>query len=400
MDKKIIRPGGEVIWRRREKKVAYDYQKNGLYFAQMAESIKEVGAEELDELGAVKIKPAYGGIGFQADKTTLYRINYTTRLASRILAPLISFPCSDDNQLYKRAKQIKWMDFISGHHTFAIFSNVSDSTINNSHYASLRLKDAIADSFLEKFGERPNIDTKNPDIWLNLYIRKDRAVISIDTSGGSLHRRGYRQEAVSAPMQETVAATILRHINWNETAPIYDPMCGSGTLLCEALMQYCNIPSGFLREHFGFEFLPDYDRSMWTELKNDLDRKIREVPVGLISGSDRSSNAVEISRKNLENLPHGDKINLEVINFTKRTKQKKGIIITNPPYGIRMGQNDNMDLFYKSIGDFLKQKCLGSTAYIYFGDRKYIKKIGLKPSWKKPLKAGGLDGRLVKYELY
>jgi len=378
----------------------YEYQKNKLFFAQIADDIKELGSRELSELGAQKINPEYRGIYFNADKKTLYGINYSSRLASRILAPLVSFNCFNTDQLYKKAKQIKWADFFSRKNTFAVFSNVSNSKINNSHYASLCLKDGIVDSFRDMSGERPDIDTKNPDVWLNLYIRHDKAIISLDTSGGSLHRRGYRKDSVSAPMQETVAAAIIRYTQWDGSVPLYDPMCGSGTLLCEVLMHYCRIPSGIFRKHFGFEFLPDYDKSVCTKIKKDLDRQIRELPGGHISGSDISPQAVKAARMNICKLPHGEKIKLETLDFRKGKGLENGVIITNPPYGIRMGERQELDLLYKSLGDFLKQKCKGSTAYIYFGERELIKKLGLRATWKKPLKSGGLDGRLVKYELF
>ena len=378
----------------------YEYQITKRYFAQIAESIKDLGIQELHDLGASNITPEYGGLYFNAGKEALYRINYSSRLVSRVLAPLVSFNCRAPEQLYKKARGIKWMDFISVRGTFAVFGNVSDSSITNSHYASLRLKDAIADSFREKSGRRPDVDTRDPDIWLNIYIRSNNAVISVDTSGGSLHRRGYRKDAVPAPMQETVAAAIIRYTQWDGSVPLYDPMCGSGTLLSEALMHYCRIPSGLLRKRFGFESLPDHNRSLWARVKKDQDRQMRDLPAGLISGSDISPEAFKISKMNFLRLPNGDRIRLEKLDFRKGKGLTNGVIIMNPPYGIRTGNAQELDSLYGSLGDFLKQKCKGSAAYIYFGEREYIKKIGLKPAWKKPLVSGGLDGRLVKYNLF
>ncbi len=378
----------------------YEYQKNNTFFAQIAEGLIESGADELSDLGATKVSPEYGGIYFCADKKTLYKINYSARLASRILAPLVSFDCSSADQLYEKAKQIQWTDFIAENKTFAIFSNVSGSRITNSHYASLRLKDGIVDAFREKTGGRPSVDQKNPDVWLNLHIRHDRAVISLDTSGGSLHKRGYRKESIAAPMQETVAAAIIKMSGWDGSVPLYDPMCGSGTLLSEALMHYCKIPSGIFREQFGFEFLPDYDNLLWSKVKKDLARQIIDLPDGCISGSDLSLQAIKAARINVKQLRNGKRVRLEVRDFTKLKDMPIGVIVANPPYGIRMGNKNALDPLYKSLGDFLKKKCKGSTAYIYFGERELIKKIGLKASWKKPLKTGGLDGRLVKYELF
>ncbi len=378
----------------------YQYQQDDRYFAQVAEGLKSAGAEELAELGAGDVQPEFSGIRFKADKSTLYRINYLTRCLSRCLAPLVSYACPNTDTLYRNARHIHWEDFFTKGDTFAVSGNVSDSAISHSKYASLRLKDAIADYFKEKTGQRPNVSVRNPDLLLNLHIRNDEAVISLDTSGGALHRRGYREESVSAPMQETIAAAIIRFTEWDGTVPLYDPLCGSGTLLCEALMQYCHIPAGVFRQRFGFESLPDFDGSLWGQVKKIADGNIRELPKKLLAGSDVSLDAVRAAQTNLMGLHFGNRVTIERVDFQKLPVFKKHVIVTNPPYGIRMGKDRNLDLFYKDFGDFLKQKCKGSTAFVYFGNRKYIKKIGLKASWKKPIKAGGLDGRLVKYELY
>jgi putative N6-adenine-specific DNA methylase len=379
---------------------AYQYQKDSRYFAQIADGLKEAGAQEIAELGAKDVQPEFSGIYFKADKSTLYRINYLSRLLSRCLAPLVSYACPDTDTLYQKAKQIAWEDFFTKDNTFSVSGNVSDSAISHSKYAALRLKDAIADYFKEKTGQRPDVSVRNPDIPLNLHIRNDKAVISLDTSGGALHRRGYREEAVSAPMQETVAAAIIRFSEWDGSVPLYDPLCGSGTLLCEALMQDSHIPAGIFRQRFGFESLPDFDGAVWRQMKKEADGQIRELPKKLIAGSDVSLEAVRAARTNLMGLHYGNRVTIERVDFRKLPALKKHVIVTNPPYGIRMGGDQNLETFYKNFGDFLKQKCKGSTAFVYFGDRKYIKKIGLKASWKKPIKAGGLDGRLVKYEMY
>ena len=388
------------IRRKKRPAAVYQYQKDSRYFAQIADSLKEAGAKELAKLGAEDVRPEFSGIHFRADKSTLYRINYLTRLLSRCLAPLISYDCHDTDTLYQKAKQIEWEDFFGKGNTFAVSGNVSDSVISHSKYAALRLKDSVADYFKEKTGQRPDVSARNPDILLNLHIRHDKAVISIDTSGGALHRRGYREETVSAPMQETVAAAIIRFSEWDGSVPLYDPLCGSGTLLCEALMQYCNIPAGVFRNRFGFECLPDFKGGVWQQVKKEADGHIRQLPPGLIGGSDVSAEAVSAARTNLMGLPYGNNVSIERTDFRALPALQEHVIVTNPPYGIRMGGDENLELFYKNLGDFLKQKCKGSVAFVYFGERQYIKKIGLKTSWKKPIKAGGLDGRLVKYELY
>ena len=388
------------IRRKKRQKTVYQYQKDDRYFAQIADSLKEVGARELAELGADDVRPEFSGIRFRADKPSLYRINYLTRLLSRCLAPLISFACPDTDALYRRANQIEWEDFFSRGNTFAVAGNVSNSAISHSKYAALRLKDAVADYFKEKTGQRPNVSVRNPDILLNLHIRNDRAVISLDASGGALHRRGYREETVAAPMQETTAAAIIRFSQWDGTVPIYDPLCGSGTLLCEALMAYSHIPAGVFRHRYGFESLPDFDRAAWQRVKKEADGHIRELPQGLIAGSDVSAQAVRAARTNLMGLHFGNNVSVKRADVNELPAIEGQVIVANPPYGIRMGGDEDLAPFYRAFGNFLKQKCQGSIAYIYFGDRQYIKKIGLKASWKKPITAGGLDGRLVKYEMY
>ena len=378
----------------------YEYLNNARYFAQIEEGIKDLGAEELAELGAKNIAPAFRGLYFSADKRTLYRINYTSRLISRVLAPLFSFACPDTELLYETAKQVRWSDFFKEGRTFAVFGNVANSNITHSKYAALCLKDAVADSLRFKTGLRPDVSVKDPDVSLNLYVNNDRAVVSIDTSGGPLHKRGYREETVSAPMQETVAAAIIRLAQWDGAVPLHDPMCGSGTLLCEALMHFCRIPAGIFRKKFGFEVLPDFDIKAWAQVKESADNNIRELPKNLISGSDLTEQAVSISKTNLLGMHFGTNVRITRADFSSLPPLENHIIVANPPYGIRMGKNKDLAAFHKKLGDFLKQKCKGSSAYVYFGDRNYIKKMGLKASWKKPIRAGGLDGRLVKYEMY
>ncbi len=381
-------------------KPEYLYQKKPRYFAQVADTLKDLAVTELTELGAKEPAPSFRGIYFTADKAALYRVNYCSRLISRVLAPVISFNCPDTDTIYNRVKRIQWEHFFSEDNTFAVFANVSDSRVDHSKFASLRVKDAIVDYFLGHAGQRPNVAPMNPDVEINLHILKNRADLSIDTSNGSLHRRGYREASVSAPMQETVAAAVIRMSGWNGSMPLYDPMCGSGTMLCEALMHYCRIPAGIFRKNFGFEHLPDFDPAIWQRVKENADRRIRGIAEGLISGSDRAKEAVNATKTNLLGLHHGNQVRISQADFMDLPPQENKIIVTNPPYGIRMGADEDMGALYKNLGDFLKQKCKGSTAYIYFGDRRYLKYIGLKPEWKKPLNSGGLEGRLVKYRMY
>ena len=298
---------------RREKRqpAVYQYQKDCRYLAKVADGLEEAGVGELAELGAEDIRPEFSGICFRADKSTLYRINYLTRSLSRCLAPLVSFACHDTDTLYQEAKQIEWEDFFAEGNTFAVSGDVSGSAISHSKFAALRLKDAVADYFKEKTGQRPDVSVRSPDILLNLHIRNDKAVISLDTSGGALHRRGYRVATVPAPMQETVAAAIIRYSEWDGSVPLYDPLCGSGTLLCEALMRYSNIPAGGFRKQFGFEFLPDFGGTVWKQVRKEADGSVRELPAGLIAGSDVSAKAVSAARTNLMRLQYGKNVSVK-----------------------------------------------------------------------------------------
>lgn len=381
-------------------RIMYNYQQSNRFFAQAADDIKDIAESEIGKLGASDISHAYRGLYFSASKEVLYRINYNSRLINRVLAPLLTFDCHSDKYLYKTAMEIEWKDFLSTNNTFAVFATVTQSKIKHSKFAALRLKDAIADYFREKTSRRPTVDTRNPDVWFNLHIENNKAVISLDTSGGSLHRRGYRAESVSAPMSETLAASLIVHSGWNGSKPLYDPFCGSGTILCEAYMKQAKIPASIFRNKFGLEMLPDFEPELWRKVKSESKKDILQLENSLISGSDISSGAVETALRNFKILDKNFKPEIKQKDIFKIDDLKNRTIICNPPYGLRLNKNEDLSGFYKMLGDYLKQKCTGSDAFIYFGDRKYLKNIGLKPSWKRPLVNGGLDGRFAKFELY
>jgi putative N6-adenine-specific DNA methylase len=377
-----------------------DDQTHDTYFAQIADGLAATGASELAELGAIDIRPVRRGIHFKADRSSFYRINYCARLCTRVLAPIQSFTCPDAEAIYRAARRIDWTHVLSLDQTFAVFASTAGSTVPHSQFAGLKLKDAVADQFRVAFGKRPNVDPRTPDLWINLHVQKDRGTISVDTSGGSLHRRGYRTRSGDAPMQETVAAAMVRLSEWDGRVPLVDPMCGSGTLPIEAAMAYCRIPAGYLRRRFGFQQLPDYDPRVWKTVKDEADCRIRKLNDRLIYASDIDSQAVSATRANCKKIPHARTVSVLRMDYRKIEGLENRIILCNPPYGIRMKRQEGLDDFYRQLGDFLKQRCKGSTAYIYFGNREMIKRIGLKPAWKKPLRNGGLDGRLVKYEMY
>ncbi|NOY23733.1 MAG: class I SAM-dependent RNA methyltransferase [Acidobacteria bacterium] len=378
----------------------YLYQENQQYFAQCGRGIEDVAAEELAELGATGLEPTYRGVHFTATPTSFYTINYCARIPSRILAPLAHFGCHTEKVLHKKVMEIDWSRFLSPDQTFAVFANVSDSQINHSKFAALRVKDAIADFFREKTGVRPSVDTRNPDLWINLNLRDNFATISADTSGGALHRRGYRKASVLAPLQETLAAAILRISGWQGERPLVDPMCGSGTILAEALMAHCRVPAGFRREKWGFFRLPDFNETLWRKVKQDADGRVLPYPEGLIQGSDIDGRAVDAACENLNEIPGGDLVQVRRRDFHDLKGFKNVTIITNPPYGVRLGEQNQAEITIHEFGDFLKQSCTGSTAWILCGSIGLMKHIGLRTSKRVPLFNGPLETRLVKLDLY
>lgn len=404
----------------------YLYQEFNRYFAQVAHPIEALGGNELRDLGARSVEPDYRGVYFEADRETLYRIVYRSRLITRVIAPLVTFDCHSDRYLYNRGRELDWLSLIGTDRTFAIFATVSNSRITHSKYAALKLKDAIVDEIREKTGKRPNVDTRSPDVSINLHIENNRATVSLDAAGASLHRRGYRLDAVEAPLQETVAAAMLRLAEWNldgrNEQPLRDPMCGSGTILAEAHSIAARIPAAYLWESFGFQQFPDYDDALWTRLRAEEDAAIQAPPPDLIAGSDINPKAVAAARSNLARLPHGKQVSVTVADFRGLDGYEGVTIVTNPPYGVRIGDSggrprsggregrgreagsrggsrDVTDL-WRELGDFLKQKCTGSTAFIYAGKPELLKSVGLRSDFKEPLVNGAMEGRLARYDLY
>lgn len=381
----------------------WKYQETRRFFAQTPRGLEPHALEELRELGATRCEEGYCGVYFNAGDEVLYRVNYMARLPHHVLAPLASFPCPSEDQLYRKARQLNWEKLFSSERTFAVFANVSNSRITHSKFAALRLKDAVADRFRQKVSRRPDVDSRHPDIRLNLNIRNNKVLISLDTSGDSLHKRGYRSAAVAAPMQETLAAAILRISGWKGETPLLDPMCGSGTLLAEAMMSYCRIPAAFKRhpkKGFGFVNMPGFDGKLWEKVKEQADSQIRPCPEGLITGRDIDPLAVEAARQNLSRIPGSQSVSCQLLDFRETGETLNHTIVTNPPYGIRVGEKEQLFKLYRQLGDVLKQQCKQSTAWLLCGDKELTKHIGLKISKRIPLFNGPLESRLVKIAVY
>ena len=359
--------------------------------------LEEILAEELREMGAQEIKPMNRAVSFKGDKGFMYKANLNARTALRILKPIAHFQAHDEKELYKKLCEIDWTEIFDLKATFATHVTTHSEVFTHSKYASLVMKDAIADTFRKKFDERPNVDPEMPDISINLHIAKHTCTVSLDSSGESLHKRGYKSDAIAAPMNEVLAAGLILLSDWNKTSNFHDPMCGSGTLLIEAAFIAYNIPANIFREHFGFEGWNDFDERLWETIKEVSLEKEKHY-YGKITGSDNFQKAVRISRKNIENALMFD--NIKVINsdFFEAEIAPGTFVIFNPPYGERMDLEVNK--FYDKLGSTLKHKYQGCSIWLISSDIENMKFIGLKPSRKIKVMNGKLDCSFRKFEVY
>ncbi len=354
-------------------------------------------AAELGELGAALGREVPRGLHFSCDQETLYRVLYTSRLVQRVLAPLATFACPDEKTLHRKARDlIDWTSLFPVDTSFGIQANVSSGRIRHSLYAGQLLKDAICDSFRDKTGQRPDFSTRQAPVNFNLHIHADRATISLDMTGVSMHKRGYRKAAGAAPLQETLAAAMIRLSGWDGSRKLLDPMCGSGTILAEALMHYCRVPAAWLRRDSGYQFLPDHAPELFERVKASAVALIRPLPEGLIEGSDMNARNVETARENLALLPGGDRVELQVSRFQDLGRESGRRVITNPPYGVRLEDSGSAERLYNELGDFLKQKCPDSESYILCGDKNLVPRLRLRAHWKKNLKNADLEVALAK----
>lgn len=371
------------------------------YFATVARSLESIAAAEIESLGAKEVRPDFTGVHFIGDKATLYRVNLWARTIFRVLVPLREFYCPNSNILYQEVQKIFWGEYLQSHQTLAVNCTGSNQKLNHTHYTALQVKNAIVDQQRRESGQRSTIDAKNPDVLVNVHIKQDRCILSLDSSGASLHRRGYRQAMGSAPLKETLAAALLDMAQWDASLPFLDPLCGSGTLPLEAGLKALNIAPGLFRQKFGFESFPDFDRQLWqmmlAEAKNS---RIHELKAP-IWGSDRDADVLTQA--------YGNAVRCGIehqIQFTQtelacvEAPADSGMIICNPPYGERLGEAQELGTLYKTLGDIFKQRFKGWTAFILTGNKELAKKVGLKASRRIPVYNGAIPCTLLKYELY
>lgn len=364
-----------------------------------AAGLEEVLAAEIKALGAKNVRVLHRAVLCEGNKELMYRINYTVRTALKVLKPFKTFFAKNEDQLYKQAQEIHWFELLTTDQTFAIDAVVSGNFFTHSQYAALRLKDAIVDQFRDVYGIRPSINTLSPDLRINLHIRQDKVQILFDSSGESLHKRGYRKQVDKAPMNEVLAAGLIQLSGWQADCNFIDCMCGSGTLPIEAAMFAMNIPAGYYRKQWGFMKWPDYDEALWQRIKEEADSKICDFDHE-IWASDRSAKAVAIAESNLVHAHLTRDIHLMKKNMEDLTPPEgRGVVIFNPPYGDRL-EEDDTDQAYESIGNTLKHNFKGFQCWLITDDAVALKHIGLKPSEKIPVWNGPLECRFVRFDIF
>ena len=373
--------------------------------AKTFKGLEEVLAQELIELGANDVQLERRAVSFRGDKALLYRANFALRTALRILVPVKSDKLKakgpkPEDQVYAIVKSIDWSQYMTVDSTFVIDATVYSELFHNSLFVTYRAKDAIADYWTEKVGKRPNVNAERPDIRINLHIGNDAVTISLDSSGESLHKRGYRVATTEAPISEVLAAGMLLMVGWHGQSDFFDPMCGSGTLLIEAALIARNIAPGVFRQSYAFEKWPDFDADLWNEIYND-DSREREFN-HRIYGSDASFYAIQQATKNVKSAGVAKDIELKQVRIEelKNISAEGALVMLNPPYGERLKSNKEMEDLYSAIGSTLKHQFAGATAWIISSNAAAMKCIGLKPSKKLHLLNGELDCQFNKYDLF
>ncbi|MGS2761551.1 THUMP domain-containing class I SAM-dependent RNA methyltransferase [Sinomicrobium sp. M5D2P9] len=360
---------------------------------------EDILAEELRNLGAMEVEKGVRSVSFQGDKGFMYKANLCLRTALKIVKPIKSFKVRNEKELYDGISAIRWEDLMTVYQTLAVDAVVHSEVFNHSLYVALKTKDAIVDRFRKIQGKRPDVDLKHPDLRINIHIQKDVCTVSLDSSGASLHHRGYRTATNIAPINEVLAAGMLLLSGWDGQTDLLDPMCGSGTIPIEAAMIACNIPANINRREFTFEKWSDFDAELFEKVTESSLNKAREFH-HKIYAFDKAPSAVGKAKDNIRNANLSEYISLEQQDFftTQKSSEGKLHMVFNPPYGERLATD--MERFYSSIGDTLKQGYPGTDAWFITSDMAALKHVGLRPSRRIKLYNGGLESKLVKYEMY
>ena len=371
------------------------------YFATVARGLEDIAATELENLGAKEVATSFTGVSFQGDKELLYKVNLWGRIIFRVLVPIDKVKSFNAEQLYRSVQQIDWTEYLTPDMTLAVNCTGKNKQLNHTHFTALQIKKAIVDRQQKDYGRRSDIDPKTPDLLVNAHIDNNRCTISLDSSGTSLHRRGYRPAVGIAPLKETLAAALIALSQWTPETAFYDPLCGSGTLPIEATLKALNIAPGLYRDRFGFQSWLDYDETLWDKIVTEANNQQQfdlNIPV---IGSDRNLEVLNQARENAYNCKVTDYIEFIHQEFSQITAPAdKGIVICNPPYGERLGNVTELEELYKMLGDIFKQRFTGWTAYILTGSKHLSKKVGLRTAKRIPVYNGSLPCTFLKYELY
>ncbi len=371
------------------------------YFATVARGLESLAAQEIEALGGQNVSPGFCGVDFTGDRPLLYRINLWARLPFRILVTVATFPCNTAEDLYDGIQGLDWTTYLTPDQTLAVNATGKTRHLNHSHFTALQVKNAIVDQQRDQTGFRSTIDTQSPDVRVNVHLYREEATVSLDSSGSSLHRRGYRPAVGMAPLKESLAAALIALSGWQPDQAFCDPMCGSGTLPLEASLIARNHAPGLLRDRFGFETWPDFDAAGWQSLQQEAEAAQQPELAAPIVGCDRDLDVIDQARTNAERCGIDTQLAFYQQDLSDVTAPApSGIVLCNPPYGKRLGQGDDLAALYKLLGNVLKQQFNGWTAYILSGNKELARAIGLKSAQRWPIYNGTLPCQLMKYELY
>jgi putative N6-adenine-specific DNA methylase len=373
-----------------------DFMENFKMIAKTFFGFEEILAKELQQLGAQEVEIGTRAVSFKGDKGFMYKANLSLRTALKILKPIYYFKATNDQNLYKGIQGIDWSKYIGESQTFVIDTTIHSVNFKHSQFVSQKAKDGIVDQFRNKTGQRPSVDKDFPDLRINIHIDKDQCSVALDTSGASLHHRGYRTATNIAPINEVLAAGLLLLSGWDGSSDFLDPMCGSGTLLAEAAMIACNIPANINRKEFAFEKWNDWDNDLFDQIIDALMKRTKEFHHTII-GYDKAPSAVQKAKDNIQNANLDDYVSIIQGDFFDSKKENAGPlhVVFNPPYGERL--NIELERFYREIGDTLKNNYTNTNAWFITANLEALKFVGLRPSRKIKLFNGSLEARLVKY---
>lgn len=370
--------------------------------AKTQQGLEPLLAAELEKLGAKNIEQHKRAVSFDGDRELLYKANLCLRTALRILIPIHRFEAANEQELYNGIQEVNWEQYLDVNGTLAIEASTNSDFFNHTQYISQKTKDAIVDQFRDKYGVRPSVDIDQPDLRLNLHIFQDQCTLSLDSSGESLHRRGYRADANLAPLNEVTAAALILHTGWNGEGVFMDCMCGSGTILIEAAMFAKNIPPNIMRKRFGFEGWKDFDAQLWKKVKDEAIAGIRESKATFI-GNDAVFKVIEIARNNARKAGLENDIRLTNMRFEEQTPpppEGGGIVIMNPPYGERLEVGGEVNQLYKMMGDKFKKDFAGYDVWILSSNKEALKKVGLAASKRLVVWNSQLECKFHKFEMY